>query len=321
MKSAPFAIGRSSASRTARAAPMGRSLRNTRRGPKRSVEELPRSLVRVIVDGEHTQPRVRLVREGEEAITQPGCGPGPDHDLSASTLGVAVPVDVMVAVAGEVIRVGAPRRCGSLAAVPGNIEAGISEGGVTAPLRDTASPRSALLRGTLPACGLARRGLLAGRASCRGRLASCGLATCRLASGRLLAGCLPSCGLCGLRSSSVLRSSGVPASGRPSSCGCGLPACGLPGCGLLGCGLPACRLPGGLFLAAVFRRAGLRAAVFFAAGRLRAVFACCHSRPPFLREFRRILRYDAIRLRRVVPVRSSRPTRRAQSARRGGARS
>ena len=175
----------------------------------------------------------------------------------------------------------------------------MGKGGVSAPLRDATSSRSALLRCALPAsgrllaggrrlprsalpgrCGLLARGdplgrLPARRLASRRLLASRGLLAGRLACGRPL----PSCGLPPGR----LASRRLP--------GGGLPTCRLPGCGLLGCGLPTCRLAGRRLLGCRLPARRLASRRLPRGGPLpRGCLPCCHSRPPFLRDERRILR-------------------------------
>ena len=262
---------------------------------ERSIEQLPRSVVRAVVDREDAEPRVRLVREREEAVAQPRGSPGPTT-ISASTLGVAVPVDAMVAVAGEVIR-WAPGRCGSLAAGARREQ---RRGASAAPLRDAdelAISASSRRSSCEPAC--------APRSSC-GPWPSCGPACERRPScgpaceRRSSCGPRPSCGpACERRSSCALRSSCGPACGPPSSCAAVF----------LRAGFRAA-----VFLAAVFRRAGFRARRLLRCrlptcrlpGRRllrggplpRGCLPCCHSVPLSFVGNEGSCAYDAIRLRR-----------------------
>ena len=269
--------------------------------PQRSVEELPRSLVRVIVDGQHTESRVGLVREGEEAITQPGCGSRPDHDQREHAgCGRAGRRDGCGGWRGhpdgsaEALR---EPSSGAREHRSGNIEGGrcrppsrYSELAISASSRRSSCVRACAPRsscGPWPSCGPA----------C-GPRSSCDAPACERRSS---CGPWPSCGpACGPRSSCGPWPSSVPACGRWSSCRAAV---------FLRAGFLAA-----VFLAAVFLRAGFRGGRLLgcrlptrrlASRRLlrggplpRGCLPCCHSRPPFLRGYRRVLRYDAIRLRR-----------------------
>ena len=269
--------------------------------PQRSVEELPRSVVRVIVDGQHAESRVGLVREGEEAIAQPGCGSRPDHDQREH------------AGCG---RAGRRDGCGGWRGHPDGSAEALRE-----PSSGAREHRSGDVEGgrCRPPSRYSELAI-----SASSRRSSC----VRACAPRSSCGPWPSCGpACGPRSSCD-----APACERRSSCGpwpsCG-PACeprsssvpwpssraglraavffraavflraGFLGCGLLGCGLPACRLPGGGLL-------GCRLATRRLAGRrlLRggplppAVFRAAIPVPLSFVGNEGSCAYDAIRLRR-----------------------
>ena len=263
--------------------------------PERATQHLPRGFVGSVIHREHPDPRIGLMRQREQAITQPRRRSRADHDQREHAW-----CETCRSTRRLRWRARSSGRGAWALREPSSGCARRSKGGRFRPpsRRDELELSASWLCSSCgPAC---ERPTSSPCSSCGPACeppSSSSEPACELRSSSRCSSGVPACGL--------LSSSCEPACARPSSCAvasscvAGLRAAvflravlrrpssslaGLPACRLLGSGLPPCRLAG--------RRP-------FRGGPLPCgCLPCCHSRPPFLRGLRRILGYDAIRLRR-----------------------